>query len=37
MEFKHVSVLLNECIEGLAVKPDGRFLRFENEGNSQQP
>lgn len=26
MEFKHVSVLLNECIEGLAVKPDGIYV-----------
>ncbi len=26
MEFKHVSVLLNECIEGLAIKPDGVYV-----------
>lgn len=26
MEFKHVSVLLDECIEGLAVKPDGIYV-----------
>lgn len=25
MEFKHVSVLLDECIEGLAIKPDGIY------------
>ena len=25
MEFKHVSVLLNECIEGLDIKPDGIY------------
>ncbi len=25
MEFKHVSVLLEECIEGLAIKPDGTY------------
>ena len=25
MEFKHVSVLLSECIEGLAIKPDGIY------------
>lgn len=26
MEFKHVSVLLNECIEGLDVKKDGTYV-----------
>lgn len=26
MEFKHISVLLNESIEGLAVKPDGVYV-----------
>ncbi len=26
MEFHHVSVLLEECIEGLAVKPDGIYV-----------
>ena len=26
MEFHHVSVLLKECIEGLAVKPDGIYV-----------
>lgn len=26
MEFNHVSVLLNECIEGLAIKPDGIYV-----------
>ena len=25
MEFRHYSVMLNECIEGLAVKPDGVY------------
>lgn len=25
-EFKHVSVLLEECIEGLAIRPDGVYL-----------
>lgn len=25
MEFKHVSVLLNECIEGLNIRPDGVY------------
>ena len=25
MEFRHYSVMLNECIEGLAVKPDGIY------------
>ncbi|MCR5541567.1 MAG: 16S rRNA (cytosine(1402)-N(4))-methyltransferase RsmH [Ruminococcus sp.] len=25
MEFKHVSVLLNECIEGLDIKPEGIY------------
>lgn len=25
MEFKHISVLLDECIEGLAVKADGTY------------
>ncbi len=26
MEFQHVSVLLNECMEALAVRPDGVYL-----------
>lgn len=26
MEFKHVSVLLNECIDGLDIKPDGIYV-----------
>lgn len=26
MEFKHIPVLLNECIEGLNIKPDGIYL-----------
>lgn len=26
MEFSHVSVMLKECIEGLAVRPDGNYL-----------
>jgi len=26
MEFHHISVLLNECLEGLAIKPDGVYL-----------
>jgi 16S rRNA (cytosine1402-N4)-methyltransferase len=26
MNFEHVSVLLSECIEGLAVKPDGTYV-----------
>lgn len=26
MEFKHVSVLLNECLEGLDIKPDGKYV-----------
>lgn len=26
MEFHHVSVLLRECIEGLAIKPDGIYV-----------
>lgn len=26
MEFKHVSVLLNECIDGLNIKPDGIYV-----------
>ena len=25
-EFHHISVLLNECIEGLAIKPDGIYV-----------
>lgn len=25
MEFKHYSVLLNECLEGLAIRPDGIY------------
>ena len=26
MEFAHKSVLLNECIEALAIKPEGIYL-----------
>ena len=26
MKFEHVSVLLNECIEGLAIKPEGTYV-----------
>lgn len=26
MEFKHVSVLLNECLEGLNIKTDGKYV-----------
>ena len=26
MEFKHIPVLLNECIEGLKIKPDGIYV-----------
>ncbi len=26
MEFSHISVLLNECIEALAIKPDGVYV-----------
>ena len=26
MEFHHVSVLLNECLEGLSIRPDGTYL-----------
>jgi len=26
MEFKHVSVLLNECIEALNIKEDGIYV-----------
>ena len=26
MEFKHVSVLLNECIEALSIKEDGIYV-----------
>ena len=26
MEFAHQSVLLNECIDALAIKPDGIYL-----------
>ncbi len=26
MEFKHLSVLLNECIEGLAIQPEGTYV-----------
>ena len=25
-EFHHISVLLNECIEGLAIKPEGIYV-----------
>ena len=26
MEFKHVSIMLNECIQGLNIKPDGVYV-----------
>ena len=26
MEFSHISVLLNECIEGLSIKPNGIYV-----------
>ncbi|MBO5408615.1 MAG: 16S rRNA (cytosine(1402)-N(4))-methyltransferase RsmH [Clostridia bacterium] len=26
MEFRHVSILLNECIEGLAISPNGTYV-----------
>ena len=26
MEFKHYSVLLNECLDNLNIKPDGIYL-----------
>ena len=26
MEFKHIPVLLNECINGLEIKPDGIYV-----------
>ncbi|WP_124101165.1 16S rRNA (cytosine(1402)-N(4))-methyltransferase RsmH [Ruminococcus sp. Marseille-P6503] len=26
MEFKHISVLLDECLDGLAIKPDGVYV-----------
>ena len=26
MEFKHKSVLLQECIDGLNIKPDGIYV-----------
>lgn len=26
MEFRHLPVMLNECIEGLEIKPDGNYL-----------
>ena len=26
MEFKHTPVLLNECIEGLNINPDGTYV-----------
>ena len=26
MEFKHISVLLNECIDGLNIKEDGIYV-----------
>ena len=26
MEFKHIPIMLNECIEGLDIKPDGIYL-----------
>ena len=26
MEFKHYSVMLNECMDGLAIKPNGIYV-----------
>ena len=26
MEFKHVSIMLKECIDGLKIKPDGVYV-----------
>lgn len=26
MEFSHKSILLNECMEGLSIKPDGVYV-----------
>lgn len=26
MEFKHIPVLLNECIQNLNIKPDGIYI-----------
>ncbi len=26
MEFKHIPVLLNECIDGLKINPDGIYV-----------
>ena len=26
MEFNHTSVLLNECLDGLSIKPDGTYI-----------
>lgn len=26
LDFKHISVMLNECIDGLAIKPDGVYV-----------
>ena len=26
MEFKHIPVMLNECIEGLKIKPNGKYI-----------
>ena len=26
MEFKHYSVMLNECLDGLNIKPDGIYV-----------
>ena len=26
MEFKHISVLLNECLEGLNIKENGTYV-----------
>ena len=34
-EFYHVSVLLDECIEGLNIKPDGTYLDGTLEGMKQ--
>ena len=26
MEFSHIPIMLNECLEGLAIRPDGLYL-----------
>ena len=37
-EFKHISVLLHESIDGLAIKPDGTYIdgTFGRGGHSRQ-